>query len=423
MIRRTPIRQSPHGTHYIIHYAGVEPNPRTGPRTAMTSPPADTSRLPLAAGFPAADDATWRALVDKALKGADFRKRLVARTADGLDIEPLYTRPATEHAERPGAAPFTRGSASRLAAGGWRIAQIRTEASPQALCAAIIADIDGGAEAVTIQLAAPGQPGLPASADALEAALTAVPLDRVRISLSPGAHGLTASRALTAIAAKRGAAFSIGSLGIDPLGVLAATGDATILKPGMAAFAEALPWLPAPATTLVADARPYHDAGASEAQEIAALASTLVAYLRAGEATGLAPARALPCIGLAMAVDADLFMSLAKLRAARRIVHRIAGACGAGEAAGTMQLAATTSQRMMGAPRSLGEHAARDRGGNRGCDRGSRRNHGAALHLGDRPAGRLGKPHRSAMSAWCCARKPASAASQIPAAARGRSNA
>ncbi|KKL20038.1 hypothetical protein LCGC14_2459480, partial [marine sediment metagenome] len=35
---------------------------------------------------------TWRHLVEKALKGADFDKRLVAHTADGLRIEPLYTR-------------------------------------------------------------------------------------------------------------------------------------------------------------------------------------------------------------------------------------------------------------------------------------------------------------------------------------------
>ena len=34
----------------------------------------------------------WLALVAKVLKGADFEKRLVARTADGLALQPLYTR-------------------------------------------------------------------------------------------------------------------------------------------------------------------------------------------------------------------------------------------------------------------------------------------------------------------------------------------
>src|SRR5262249_40246683 len=69
---------------------------------------------------------------------------------------------------------------------------------------------------------------------------------------------------------------------------------------------------------LLADARPYHEAGASEAQELAALLATLVAYLRACEQEGLRPRAALGKIALALAADADLFLTTAKLRAARR---------------------------------------------------------------------------------------------------------
>jgi methylmalonyl-CoA mutase len=36
---------------------------------------------------------SWRAAVDKVLKGADFEKRLVGRSADGIRIEPLYPPP------------------------------------------------------------------------------------------------------------------------------------------------------------------------------------------------------------------------------------------------------------------------------------------------------------------------------------------
>ena len=48
--------------------------------------------LPLAAEFPAVSHAQWRALVEAALKGADFDKRLVSHTYDGLRVEPLYPR-------------------------------------------------------------------------------------------------------------------------------------------------------------------------------------------------------------------------------------------------------------------------------------------------------------------------------------------
>jgi methylmalonyl-CoA mutase len=58
----------------------------------MTRSPAERNETRLAEGFPAATVERWRALVDKALKGADFDKRLVTRTDDGLRIKPLYTR-------------------------------------------------------------------------------------------------------------------------------------------------------------------------------------------------------------------------------------------------------------------------------------------------------------------------------------------
>ena len=49
-----------------------------------------TDDLPLAAEFPPTTQAQWRKLVEAALKGAAFDKRLVSQTYDGLRIEPLY---------------------------------------------------------------------------------------------------------------------------------------------------------------------------------------------------------------------------------------------------------------------------------------------------------------------------------------------
>ena len=47
---------------------------------------------PLAAAFEAPTREAWLKLVDKVLKGGDFDKRLVSRTADGLAMAPLATR-------------------------------------------------------------------------------------------------------------------------------------------------------------------------------------------------------------------------------------------------------------------------------------------------------------------------------------------
>ena len=42
--------------------------------------------------FPPAGREQWRLLVDRVLKGAAYEKKLVAKTYDGLRIEPVYPR-------------------------------------------------------------------------------------------------------------------------------------------------------------------------------------------------------------------------------------------------------------------------------------------------------------------------------------------
>ena len=79
-----------------------------------------------------ADEADWRALVERGLKGAPW-SRLVGVTSDGIAIEPLYREPdiatAGDEAGMPGAAPYIRGAR----AGAWAARrQIRSAGDPEA---------------------------------------------------------------------------------------------------------------------------------------------------------------------------------------------------------------------------------------------------------------------------------------------------
>jgi hypothetical protein len=56
--------------------------------------PPMTEELSLAGEFPPTTEEDWRRLVEAALKGASFDKKLVSQTYDGLRIEPLYPRAA-----------------------------------------------------------------------------------------------------------------------------------------------------------------------------------------------------------------------------------------------------------------------------------------------------------------------------------------
>ena len=119
--------------------------------------------IALAGGFEPPNYETWRKLVEKALHGADFDRKLVARTADGLQINPLYTRAdalAAAQAAVPGAAPFTRGTTPRSVGLGWHIHQRVVAPDAGTANEVILEELEGGASGVVLQIAAPGQTGI-----------------------------------------------------------------------------------------------------------------------------------------------------------------------------------------------------------------------------------------------------------------------
>lgn len=315
----------------------------------MTEP---TSNLNLASGFPQPGFDQWRALVEKALKGIDFEKRLVSKTADGITIRPLYARKdalVSSQGSLPGAAPFTRGTRAVREGYGWDIRTVHVEQDPAAANAAILEDLDGGVNSIALHM---GGPGLPISKEALEKALAGVLLDVCPIALIAGENAFDAALALNAVWAARAIPDDrrSGSFGADPFGTLAIRGSLpedldTVMARAVALVKTTLS-MPN-VTALSADGVAYHVAGASEAQELALMLSTFVAYLRACERAGIAPADAMPKISVALAADADEFATIAKLRAARTIIWQMAQACGAGDAAAKVKLNVPTSYRMM----------------------------------------------------------------------------
>ncbi len=300
-----------------------------------------------AADFPAATDVQWRGLVDKILKGADFDKRLVSKTADGLAIRPLYT------AENAGTV-LSAAAAGRTDLGdgsAWEIRQIVAEHDAKKANAIVLEELSGGASAISLMMAAPGWFGLDYSAEALATALEGVLLDVCPIHLIAGEYTPDAAGSLIAHWRKHGIADgqAKGGFGYDPIGNLALTG--ALYQPldkalGVAADLVALAKPMKGVTALAANGHIWHNAGASEAQELAFVLLTVVAYLRAAETRGIAPAEALPKIAVQLAVDADQFLGIAKLRAIRVLLARVAEACGA--SAGYLPpIEAGTSWRMM----------------------------------------------------------------------------
>ena len=95
----------------------------------------------------------------------------------------------------------------------------------------------------------------------------------------------------------------------------------------------------------VADGRIIHNAGGSEAQELAFALASAVAYLRALEASGMALEAARDAIYFRLSADADQFLTMAKFRAARKLWARVEAACGLTPK--PLMIAAETAWRMM----------------------------------------------------------------------------
>jgi methylmalonyl-CoA mutase len=309
----------------------------------------------LADGFPPADLAAWRARAADGLRPSDkaeavLADALVRRTLDGVARGPLMTR-----ADRPpGLLPdeSRRRDASPAAAPGevsspWDLRVLIDHPDPARAGALALEALEGGATSLELRIDPRGVDGIMIrAADDLARALDGVRLDLAPVALDAGSPPAAALLAAYAAAAGADKSSWRGAFNLDPLGALAAGRTAPML--GEAAdwalwAAEAWPR----ASAFRADGRVVHEAGGTEAQEIAFAASAAASYLEAMATRGLTVENAARRIVLAVALDADVHLGIAKLRALRRVWRRIATACGASADAARAPICAFSSQRMM----------------------------------------------------------------------------
>lgn len=97
---------------------------------------------------------------------------------------------------------------------------------------------------------------------------------------------------------------------------------------------------------ITADGRPWHDGGATEVQELAIVLASAVDALRALHREDIASAVAWPRLGVRLAADSDQFLTIAKFRAVRLLLARVAEVAGV---SGHPLIHAVTSWRMLGA--------------------------------------------------------------------------
>ncbi len=286
-----------------------------------------TDELMLAGDFPPASYEDWRKLVDGVLKGAPFEK-LVSKTADGLKIDPIYRRAR-------GAMPV----AGRAAAAPWQIMQRIDHPDAKAANAQALHDLENGATGLEIEFAGgPGARGFglaDATKETLARVLDGVFFDAgITIALHPVLGRENVGANLADLVESRGfdPAKTEIRFNYQPLSTMATRGAAAAPWPEMerplAKIIGELMGRGFKGPFALADGRPVHDAGGSEAQELAFALAVAIAYLRALEAGGMALDVARAAVSFRLVADADQFLTLAKFRALRLLWARIEQSCG-----------------------------------------------------------------------------------------------
>ncbi|QZT64659.1 methylmalonyl-CoA mutase small subunit [Mycolicibacterium austroafricanum] len=277
---------------------------------------------------------------------------LDSATYDGFPIRPLYTR-ADELSEPalPGRWPFVRGGdALRDVKSGWKVAEtFPSEAGSVAEAnGAILVGLTEGVSALVLRVG--DEAGAVAPGD-LGRLLDGVYLDLVPVVVETAGDG-SAYRAaadallamLTDLDGDQRSRLSI-DLGADPLTAAMAGRPAPEFADVVATAGDAVAF-DGHVRTITVDGPTFHNLGASASWELGAAVAAGVAYLRLLTDAGLSTAAALGQISFRFAADDDQFMTIAKLRAARRLWARVAEVVGE-PAAGGATLHAMTSLPMM----------------------------------------------------------------------------
>jgi methylmalonyl-CoA mutase len=331
----------------------------TSGNVEVPAEPQAPDELTLAGEFAEATREQWRDLVAAVLRKAGREQlpdpvedALRTTVATGVGVAPLYT--AEDAGDLPvavgvpGLPPFVRGARAGAAGltaaggadadvpGGWDVRQRHAEPDVAVTREAIAADLENGVSSLWLVL---GEGAVPVGA--LGDVLSGVYLDLAPVTVQGGP---AAAEAFLELVEGRTDLAAGGSLGLDPLGVQAATGEEQSLAdlPALARRARAHPGL----RTVVVDGTVFADAGASAVEELGCALAAGVAYLRALTDGGWSVDEAFGQLDFRLSASADQFTTIAALRAARRLWDRVGEASGAAPGARAMRQHAVTSDVM-----------------------------------------------------------------------------
>jgi methylmalonyl-CoA mutase len=274
--------------------------------------------------------------------------KLARRTTDGLLVPALGTPSSTQGLPGiglPGHMPFVRGRDETRSRGGWDVRTHHSGPDAAACSADALTDLENGATSLWLTI---GRDAL--SAAALGEALNGVYLDLAPVVLECHEAPVAAASSFLDVVQRAGTKPAPGTnLGADPLSCgsrgLASSSEAADVVARISELA-----LTHRTLGFAVDATMVHDHGGSESQELGYATAAGLSYLRlltdpAGPALDVDTAAGL--LEFRFAATDEQFLTIAKLRAGRRLWARAAQLCGVGSSGRGQRQHAVTSRPMM----------------------------------------------------------------------------
>lgn len=237
----------------------------------------------LFAEFPPVTTAEWEAAIQKDLKGADYAKKLLWKTDEGITVKPYYRSEDAAHLEFTAARPSAE----------WGICEEIDEQDPAAANAAARNAVARGAEEVIFTV------GPEPEVDVLTAGL-----EGIRTHFRANGHGLEALRAIVDFVQTRPLA---GTLDLSP--VLWAKEAAPLARRILQSSPGFWPF--------VVNCSRFAEKGGTTVQELGFGLAEAAEAMAALTSTGLSAEEAVRSLYLSFAIGSNYFFEIAKLRAAR----------------------------------------------------------------------------------------------------------
>jgi len=305
------------------------------------------SQEKLFAEFPDITTEEWESTIQADLKGADYEKKLVWKTLEGIAVKPYYRKSDTDGISwllnnLPGEFPFARGT--KKTDNNW---EIREEIYEQDIATANSAAkhaLDRGAEALSFKSRVCNRCGVlrgqnVQSQEDFNALLNGIDLSKIPVYFNFDLRALQALEMLSKCSKS-----AKGGIIYDPLAELAQRGKIgiakdSILKEAAKAAAFAVKNLPA-VNAITVQTHHFDIAGANIIQELSIALSAGLEYMNALTDGGLTAEQAASQITFSLSVGSRYFLEIAKIRAFRVLWANILKKYGV---TGTAKIHASTS--------------------------------------------------------------------------------